>query len=109
MHVGFCFLLLVFTDVVLALSSRSVTFKVTNAISGQNIFVCARTVMSNTYVGARRRTRRDVKCETLNFTWFKTSDVENQYIYFLKTCVSHRRPEVCVCVWHLCLISITCT
>ena len=89
MVIGLTFTFLSITETVLALTSASVKYNVINTRYGENLFRCARIVTSNTYVAARRRTRRYAPCKPLKFSWLETADIDEKYSYMTKSCVSH--------------------
>jgi len=77
-------------NVGIASAGVTVTYSVTNAVDGGNVFPCARTVTPNAYVGARLSAGPSAYvCAPLTasgperFTW-------NKHSYIKKTCVSDR-------------------
>ena len=91
------------TKTVLAITLISVKYNVTNTRYGENLFRCARTVMSITYVAARRRTRRYAPCEVLQFSWLEKAPMDDHHSYLTKTCVSHSLSEkviIYICLWN---------
>jgi len=74
-------------------ASLHVTYNITNESYGTDIYKCARYVTSNAYIGARYKLRRHRVCEPLYFSSFAASDLDDDNVYLLKTCVQEYFPK----------------
>ena len=74
-------------------ASLHVTYNITNKSYGTDLYKCARYVTSNAYIGASYKIRRYGVWEPLYFSSFAESDLDDDYVYLLKTCVQEYFPE----------------
>ena len=88
------FIICTFVIIRQTFASLLVTYNISKDEYGTDLFKCATSMTSNTFVGARfKKHIRKAVCEPLYFSSLSESNNNDNYVYIVKTCVKEAFPE----------------
>jgi len=88
------FIICAFVIIKQTFASLLVTYNISKDEYGTDLFKCATSMTSNTFVGARfKKHIHKAVCEPLYFSSLSEANIDDNYVYIVKSCVKEAFHE----------------